>query len=70
MQADEIWWKETRDNELFVADGYFDDSARVYAMAITDDDGEFAGVIKFVFNIDSIDQNKMFIDNWANTFFR
>jgi len=74
LQSDEIWWKEARENGLFVEEGYFDDSAGVYAaeiaMAITDDQGNFIGVIKMVLNIESIDQNKMFINQWAYTLFR
>ncbi len=74
LQADEIWWKEARQNGLFVADGYFDDSAGVYAteiaMAITDDGGNFIGVVKIVLNIDSIDHNKMLINYWTDTIFR
>ena len=74
MQADETWWKEARENGVFVHEGYFDDSAEVYAteiaMAIVDDEGNFIGVVKIVLDIDSIDRNKMFIDSWAATLFR
>lgn len=74
FQADEIWWKEARENGLFTEEGYFDDSAGVYAAeiarAITDEQGKFIGVIKMVLNIESIDQNKMFINQWAYTLFR
>ena len=74
MQADETWWKEARENEIFIHEGYFDDSAGVYAteiaMAMMDDDENFIGVLKIVLDIDSIDRNKMFIDSWATTLFR
>jgi len=74
LQSDEIWWKEARENGLFVEKGYFDESAGVYAaemaMAITDDEGNFIGVVKMVINIESIDRNKMFVNQWASTFFR
>jgi len=74
LQSDEIWWKEARENGLFTEEGYFDDSAGVYAaeiaMIITDDQGNFIGIVKMVLNIESIDQNKMFINQWAYTLFR
>lgn len=74
LQSDEVWWREARENGLYTEEGYFDHSAEVYAaeisMAITDEQGNFIGVVKMVLDIESIDHNKMFINQWAYTLFR
>jgi len=58
MQNDEIWWQETRARGLFVADVAYDESADVYStdigIRIDDAEGNFAGVMKVVLNIEEI----------------
>lgn len=55
-QDDEKWWQDAARDGLFVGDVEYDESAGVYSLVIgiriEDDDGEFAGVMKVVNNID------------------
>ncbi len=57
-QADEKWWQETKEDGLFVSDVAYDASAEVYSIAIgvrvDDEQGNFAGVIKAVLNIEEV----------------
>ncbi len=57
-QADEQWWQITKKDGLYVADVQYDKSADVYStdigIRIDDEDGNFAGVIKAVLNIEGV----------------
>ncbi|MDP6671075.1 MAG: HAMP domain-containing protein [archaeon] len=55
FQADEEWWQKAKADGISVEDVTFDDSANIYAISlankITDEEGNFAGVLKAVLNI-------------------
>jgi len=55
-QDDEQWWKKARENGLCVCDIEYDKSADVYsisiAIRINDKEGDFAGVVKVILNIE------------------
>ena len=55
-QADEQWWQDTKKTGLYVGDVEYDKSANVYStdicIRINDLNGNFAGVIKAVLNIE------------------
>ncbi len=57
-QADEEWWQNARENDLFVSDVEYDESADVYSVdlciRIDDENGNFIGVIKVVLNIEEV----------------
>ncbi len=57
-QDDEVWWQRAREEELYVGDVKFDDSAGVYSveacLRIDDTDGEFLGVAKAVLDIEAV----------------
>jgi signal transduction histidine kinase len=57
-QADEKWWQIAKQHGVFVGDVEYDKSADVYALnlaaAIHDTNGNFAGVIKAVLNIQEV----------------
>ena len=54
-QDDEVWWQEARENNLYIRDVQYDESAGIYstdiAIRVDDEDGNFIGVIKVVLNI-------------------
>jgi len=55
-QDDEGWWQRARSDGLHVGDVAYDESAAVYSIAIAirinDEEGDFAGVMKVVLNIE------------------
>ena len=57
-QNDEAWWIKAKENDFFVGDVQYDESAGVYsidmATAIKDYDGNFIGVAKAVLNIKEV----------------
>lgn len=57
-QDDEAWWREAAARGVYVGDLDYDESAGVYSMAIClrvdGEDGELAGVMKAVLNIESV----------------
>ena len=57
-QDDEEWWQKAKAEGLYVADVEYDKSAEVYSITISirinDEDGNFAGVMKVVLNIDEV----------------
>jgi len=57
-QDDEEWWQRARADRVYVADVQYDESAGVYSVDICvrvdDDNGDFIGVIKAVFDIEGI----------------
>jgi signal transduction histidine kinase/ActR/RegA family two-component response regulator len=57
-QADEHWWQYAKQNGLYVGDIKYDSSANVYstdiAIILNSENGEFAGIIKAVLNIQDI----------------
>ncbi|WDI43887.1 hybrid sensor histidine kinase/response regulator [Bremerella sp. P1] len=57
-QDDELWWQEAVQNNLYVGDVAFDDSAHVYSVdiciAVESPDGKLAGVMKAVLNIQEV----------------
>ncbi len=57
-QADEDWWQNTKRDGLYVEDVSYDESSGIYGIAICilidDENGNFLGVIKVVFNIGEI----------------
>ncbi len=54
-QADEKWWRQAKENGLYVGDVGYDESADVYSIDICirvdDEKGDFLGVTKVVLNI-------------------
>jgi len=57
-QADEPWWHHAKDRGTYVGDIAYDESARILslelAVAVTDAHGDFAGVLKAVWNVKEI----------------
>lgn len=57
-QADEPWWPHARDEGTHVGDIHYDESSGVHALelavAVHDEGGIFAGVIKAVLNVEEI----------------
>ena len=57
-QADEDWWREAKQHGTFVSEGHFDESAEVFgtdiAVKISDDEGNFIGVLKAVINVENV----------------
>jgi len=57
-QADEDWWQNTKINGMYIKDVEFDESANIYSidicLNIDDEEGNFLGIMKIVFNIESI----------------
>jgi len=55
-QDDEQWWKKAREDGLCVSDVEYDESAGIYSTSIAlrsnDEEGNFAGIIKVVLNIE------------------
>ena len=58
-QADEQWWQEARKNGYYINNVSYDESADIYSLDIVvriDDNGEFLGILKVVWNVKEIDQ--------------
>lgn len=57
-QDDELWWQEAVQNQIYVGDVAFDDSAHVYSVdiciAVEAPGGKLAGVMKAVLNIQEV----------------
>ena len=57
-QNDEIWWQKAKQNGVYFSESGYDESAQVYssdiAIAISDENDNFIGVLKAVINIESI----------------
>lgn len=57
-QADEDWWQGAKKKGLYVKDVEYDRSADIYStdigIRVDDENGDFAGIIKVVFNIEEI----------------
>ena len=57
-QDDEQWWQNAKQNGIFLSEGGYDESAGVYAsdiaISISDEEGNFIGVLKAVVNIESV----------------
>jgi HD-GYP domain-containing protein (c-di-GMP phosphodiesterase class II) len=57
-QNDEVWWKSTERDGLYVGDVEYDESANIYStdigLKINDKNGNFIGVMKIVLNIKDI----------------
>jgi signal transduction histidine kinase len=57
-QADELWWQIAKKDGFYVADVRYDASSDVYStdlgIRIDDENGNFAGVIKAVLNIEGV----------------
>lgn len=57
-QADEEWWQLTKSQGIYVLDTSFDESAQIYSLSfcirIDDEDGNFLGVMKVVYNLEEI----------------
>jgi len=57
-QDDEQWWQRAREDGVYVADVQYDESAAVYStdicVRVDDENGDFLGVIKAVFDIEGI----------------
>lgn len=57
-QDDEDWWQKAVQNEVYIGDVEFDQSAQIFSLdiclRIDDHDGEFLGVMKAVLNIREI----------------
>ncbi|MFA5022354.1 MAG: ATP-binding protein [Patescibacteria group bacterium] len=57
-QADEDWWQKARDEGLYVGDVKFDESSGVYsldlAIRVDDENSDFLGIIKIVYDIKDI----------------
>jgi len=55
-QDDEQWWKKAKDDGLYVCDVEYDESSGVHSTTIAirsdDEEGNFAGVIKVVLNVE------------------
>ena len=60
-QDDELWWQSAKQNGIYLSEGGYDESAKVYssdiAIKIFDKDGNFIGILKAVINIESITEN-------------
>jgi signal transduction histidine kinase len=59
-QADENWWQEAKDNGLFIDEVSHDESANIYSIdliiRIDDEEDQFLGILKVVWNIKEIEQ--------------
>ena len=57
-QDDEVWWQKAKQNGIYLSEGGFDESAGVYAsdvaIRISDDKGNFIGVLKAVINVEAV----------------
>ncbi|MCK5505512.1 MAG: HAMP domain-containing protein [Thermodesulfovibrionia bacterium] len=57
-QDDEEWWQQAKETGLYIANIKYDDSAEVYSMdiaiSVTDERGEFQGVLKVVLSAEEI----------------
>ncbi|GAA4428000.1 response regulator [Bremerella cremea] len=57
-QDDEVWWQEAVQNQIYVSDVAFDDSANIYSvdicLAVETSEGKLAGVMKAVLNIQEV----------------
>lgn len=57
-QNDEFWWRKTKEDGVYFSNIIFDESADVYSidigLRITDDTGDFIGVIKIVLNMEEV----------------
>ena len=57
-QNDEIWWQKAKQNGIYFSESGYDESAQVYssdiAIAISDENDNFIGVLKAVINVESI----------------
>ncbi len=55
-QDDELWWNKAREDGLYVGDVEYDESSDIHSTAIAircnDQEGNFTGVVKVVFNIE------------------
>jgi len=55
-QDDELWWEKAREDGSYISDVEYDESSGIYSTTIAirsnDNEGNFNGVIKVVFNID------------------
>ena len=58
LQSDELWWIRAKADLLYISEIHYDQSADVYSADIgyrvSDDRGQFLGVIKAVTNVDQI----------------
>jgi len=58
LQSDELWWIRAKADVLYISEIHYDQSADVYSADIgyrvSDDRGQFLGVIKAVTNVDQI----------------
>lgn len=59
-QADESWWQVAKDNGLFIDEVSYDESANIYSLdliiRIDDEEDQFLGILKVVWNIKEIEQ--------------
>jgi len=57
-QDDEEWWQESKKHGIFLSEGGFDESSRVYssdiAIQVLDKEGRFVGILKAVISVESI----------------
>ena len=57
-QNDEVWWQKAKQNGVYLSESGYDESAQVYssdiAIAISDENDNFIGVLKAVINVESI----------------
>jgi len=55
LQSDETWWKQARDEGIYLGDVEFDESAGAYAtelaFRIDDENGDFLGIMKVVIGL-------------------
>ena len=58
-QADEEWWQQAKENEFYISDVSYDDSSKTNSVEICikieDENKDFLGVLKAVFNIKDIE---------------
>ena len=58
LQSDELWWIRAKADLLYISEIHYDQSADVYSVDIgfrvSDDRGQFLGVIKAVTNVDQL----------------
>ncbi len=59
-QADEEWWQNSRQDGLYIGNVDFDDSSNIYSIDISirieDENGDFIGIFKAVWNIEEINR--------------
>ncbi|MFA6255068.1 MAG: ATP-binding protein [Patescibacteria group bacterium] len=57
-QADEEWWQKTKAERLWTSDIIYDDSSGIYALElcirVDDQNGNFLGVTKVIYNVEDI----------------